>query len=100
MSFAKVELGIENWGFAKGILPNGKPFKQAMKTLEEASELVEALEANNKEQIIDAIGDVGVTLLMQCQLQGVSFVECLNHSLGVISKRKGTTTADGVFVKE
>lgn len=102
MSYADIENKIEIWGINKGIIgPNGfgTAASQAKKTVEEVEELVNAVCDNNKAEIIDAIGDIGVTLLMQCHIQGVTFEQCLNAAYAVISKRKGKMV-DGQFVKE
>ena len=102
MSFQYIENEIEIWGIEKGIIgPGGfgTAASQAKKTVEEVEELVNAVCADNKAEIIDAIGDIGVTLLMQCHIQGVTFTECLEAAYAVISKRKGKMV-DGVFVKD
>lgn len=102
MSYQYIENEIEIWGINKGIIgPGGfgTATSQAKKTVEEVEELVNAVYANNKAEIIDAIGDIGVTLIMQCHIQGVTFTECLEAAYAVISKRKGKMV-DGQFVKE
>jgi hypothetical protein len=53
-----------------------------------------------REKYRDAIGDVGVTLLMGCATADVDFVECLQQAYEEIKDRKGYLRADGVFVKE
>lgn len=101
-SFAYVENAVEQWGFEKGIIgPGGfgTAASQAKKTVEEVEELVNAVCADNKAEIIDAIGDIGVTLLMQCHIQGVTFTECLEAAYAVISKRTGKMV-DGQFCKD
>jgi NTP pyrophosphatase (non-canonical NTP hydrolase) len=102
MSFNYIENQIEIWGMNKGIIgPGGfgTAASQAKKTVEEVEELVNAVCTDNKAEIIDAIGDIGVTLIMQCHIQGVTFTECLEAAYAVISKRKGKMV-DGQFVKE
>jgi NTP pyrophosphatase (non-canonical NTP hydrolase) len=102
LSFNYIENQIEMWGINKGIIgPGGfgTSQSQALKTLEEVEELLLAVEKNNKPEIIDAIGDIGVTLIMQCHIQGITFTECLEAAYAVISKRKGKMI-DGQFVKE
>lgn len=124
MSFADVEMKLVQWGEARGIIQNGKPLGQARKTLEEAGELIEAtakLQALNDVAALhpsiasspefrslvtaymgearDAIGDVGVTLVMGCGTLDVSFVECLKEAYAEIKDRKGFLRPDGVFVK-
>ena len=99
MTFADVENKLEMWGYDRGIVQNGKPMGQAIKTLEETTELIDAIHRNDREAIIDAIGDVGVTLLMQCAIQGIPFSKCLEAAYEQIKDRKGFLRPDGVFVK-
>lgn len=100
MSFSEVELEIVGWGERTGIIKNGKPIGQAIKTAEETVELLSAINKNNREEIVDAIGDIGVTLLMQCAIQDINFVDCLRHANAIIQKRKGYLTPEGIFVKQ
>ena len=101
-SYAYIENEVEIWGINKGIIgPGGfgTAASQAKKTVEEVEELVNAVCDDNKAEIIDAIGDIVVTLIMQCHIQGVTLTECLESAYNVISKRKGKMV-DGQFVKE
>jgi len=90
---------IELWGEAKGILPNPDKMAQWNKTLEEVEELKDAIESNNLEEAKDAIGDIVVTLVMQCGGWGLSLDECVESAYNVISKRTGKMV-DGQFVKD
>jgi NTP pyrophosphatase (non-canonical NTP hydrolase) len=87
------------WGYEKGILPNGQASKQFSKTLEEVSELCSAIESLDDEEVIDAIGDIVVTLIMQANIWGVDLKACLGSAYDVIAKRTGTMV-NGVFVKD
>lgn len=98
-SFADIENKIEMWGYDRGIIQNGKPMGQAVKSLEECTEMIDAIHRDDRTALIDAIGDVGVTLLMQCAIQKVSFTECLEAAFEQIKDRKGFLRPDGVFVK-
>ena len=120
MSYADIEMKVIQWGEARGIVQNGTPLGQAGKTLEEAGELVGAcakLElmkavgydkdsanievlAECKNEAIDAIGDVLVTLIMCAATLDVDVTECLALAYNEIKDRKGYLRADGVFVKE
>jgi phosphoribosyl-ATP pyrophosphohydrolase len=100
MSYLSIENDIEMWGLARGITTNGKPMGQAIKTLEETTELIDAIHRGDREDTIDAIGDIGVTLLMQCAIQGITFTECLEAAFEQIKNRKGFLRPDGVFVKD
>ena len=99
-TFGYLENEVEIWGYARGIIQNGKPIGQAKKTLEETNELILAILLDNREEIIDAIGDILVTLIMQCAIQKVTLTECLEHAYEQIKDRKGYLNADGIFVKE
>lgn len=97
--FEELEDKTIDWGFDKGILPEVNPIAQWEKTLEEVYELKDAIENEDEDAAIDAIGDIIVTLIMQSWYWDVSLSEALSSAYGVISKRKGTMV-DGVFVKE
>ncbi|TDS14771.1 nucleoside triphosphate pyrophosphohydrolase family protein [Sphingobacterium paludis] len=55
---------IITWAQDKGIFDSSSPLKQLTKTFEEVTELVTALVQKNEEEIVDAIGDVNVTLVI------------------------------------
>lgn len=90
---------IIEWAKDKGILEKSNPLKQHDKTQEEVDELKQALEENNKEEIIDAIGDIIVTLVIQAELNGLDVEDCIQAAYDVISKRTGKMV-DGIFVKD
>ena len=73
---------------------------QAIKTLEEVTELISALHRKDWPEVVDAYGDVLVTLIIGADLAGVDLVEALNKAYDVIKDRKGYLREDGVFVKE
>lgn len=106
---------IIQWGKDKGILDKATPLAQWSKTQEELTELHESLTAQNnnltwytnskgedvntKDQIKDDLGDIGVTLILQCALQGITLEEALQTAYDVISKRTGKMV-NGQFVKD
>ena len=90
---------VIGWAEDKGIFAKATPETQHGKTLEEVRELTDWLAVDNKEQIMDAIGDIAVTLIIQAHMQGFTFIECLAQAYGVISKRTGKMI-NGVFVKD
>lgn len=95
----KLEKQVEQWAKDKGILDKATPIAQALKTLEETTELLTAINNNDRAEIIDAIGDIMVTLIIQCKMQDLSLEECLQSAYNVISKRKGKMI-NGQFVKQ
>ncbi len=100
MSYNIVELEVLRWAEARKIIPRSTPMAQAIKTLEEVTELISALNRNNREEAIDAYGDVLVTLIIGADLAGIDLVQALKSAYEQIKDRKGTLREDGVFVKE
>lgn len=90
---------IEEWGWDKGILPDPVPFAQADKTKEEVGELFVAISNHDRLEAIDSIGDIYVTLVMQCGAWNVDMSECIKSAYDVISKRTGKMV-NGQFVKD
>jgi len=99
MDYFELEAVVEQWAADKGILKKATPMAQALKTLEECTELCIAINKNDRPEIIDAIGDIVVTLIIQCKMQGLSLEECLESAYNVIAKRTGKMV-DGQFVKD
>ena len=95
----KLIADIEQWGLNKGILPNPDKVAQYYKTCEEVEELNEAILTDNREEAIDAIGDIVVTLIMQTHAWDVTLEQCVQQAYDVISKRTGKMV-NGQFVKD
>lgn len=102
--FEELENKVEDWGIDRGILEAGGDItflrnKQFVKTQEEVEELADAIRSGDREEAIDAIGDILVTLIMQTRLWNTNLYECLVQAYDVISKRTGRMV-DGIFVKD
>lgn len=89
---------IRIWAFERGIYKKGDPKTQFLKLQEEAGELSKAILKDDKEEIIDAIGDCVVVLTNLSALCGVRIEDCINSAYDVISRRKGSMI-NGTFVK-
>ena len=100
MSYAEVEMKVVQWGEARGIVQNATAMSQAIKTLEETTELLAAINKKDIEETKDAIGDIVVTLIMVCAVLDLDLVQCLKGAYAEIKDRKGYLTKEGVFVKE
>ena len=100
MSWSYYENEVEVWGHARGIIQNGKPMGQAIKTLEETTQLIDAINKGDKDAIKDAVGAIFVTLLMQCAIRGFTATEALEAAYEQIKDRKGFLTPQGIFVKQ
>lgn len=94
-----LETLVLDWAKDKGILEKATVTGQALKTLEECNELIDAIDKENKAEIIDALGDILVTIIIQAEMQGVSLMNCLYSAYNVIAKRTGKMI-DGQFVKD
>jgi len=98
-NYQELETLVLAWAEEKGILQNGTTIAQAGKTMEECTELMVAIAMDDDEEIVDALGDILVTIIIQAEMQGVSLTECLESAYNVISKRTGKMV-DGQFVKD
>lgn len=90
---------IRTWAEQKGIFEKGDVKTQYIKLQEEAGELAKALLNNNKEEIIDAIGDCVVVLTNLSKLAGYNIEDCILSAYNVISKRTGKME-NGTFIKD
>lgn len=100
MSYADYELRVIQWAEARGIVQNSNSMAQAIKTLEEVTELMEAIHKGDREAQADAYGDILVTLIVGCATADLDLVQCLEKAYNEIKDRRGYLTAQGVFVKE
>jgi len=100
MSYADIEMEVIRWGEARQIVQNSNPRAQAIKTLEEVGELMQAISDNDREAMIDAYGDILVTLVMGCACADLDLVTCFKHAYEQIKDRKGYLSPEGIFVKE
>jgi NTP pyrophosphatase (non-canonical NTP hydrolase) len=90
---------VLNWAGEKGILEKASPESQMLKTVEEIGELANALGKRNKEEIMDAIGDIAITLIIQARLCGLDFDDCVESAYNIIALRTGRMV-NGIFVKD
>lgn len=99
-TFNIIELDVVRWGEARGIIQNSTSAAQVKKTQEEVQKLVDAIAANDKAGIIDAIGDVMVTLTMIAAIEDLPLVACYQAAYDQIKNRKGYLDANGLWIKE
>jgi NTP pyrophosphatase (non-canonical NTP hydrolase) len=93
-------MDVIRWGEDRKIVQHSNPRAQAIKTLEEVGELMQAITDNNREAMIDAYGDILVTLVMGCATADLDLVKCFAHAYEQIKDRKGYLSPEGIFVKE
>lgn len=89
---------IMSWGKAKGI---DNPDKQTIKLMEEVGELAHEISRGryNSKATEDAIGDIGVVLIILSNILGYDFVDCLMLAYNEIKNRTGHTE-NGSFIKD
>jgi len=92
------EIQIIKWAEDRGILTKATPKTQYQKLLEEVYELGQALEDNNQDDIIDAIGDIHVVLTILAYQLNLNTEDCIDSAYEIISKRTGKMEK-GFFVK-
>ena len=98
-SYQELEAKVLEWADDKGIFEKGNSKAQHLKTIEEVKELGDALILNDRPEIIDALGDILVTIIIQSEMQGLNLEACLESAYNVISKRTGKME-NGTFVKD
>lgn len=91
---------IIQWAKDRNIIPQSNSFAQALKTHEELGELLQALYRHDREQVIDAYGDILITLIIGAELAHVDLDKALEHAYDQIKDRKGWLRSDGIFVKD
>ena len=90
---------IRKWAEERGLYEKGDTKTQLIKLYEESGELSQALLKNNKEDIIDAIGDSVVVLTNLAHLVGTDIETCIQFAYDEISSRTGKMI-NGTFVKD
>ncbi len=90
---------IREWAEERGLYEKGDTKTQLIKLYEESGELSQALLKNNKEDIIDAIGDSVVVLTNLAHLVGTDIETCIQSAYDEISSRTGRMI-NGTFVKD
>ena len=99
---------VREWGIAKGITGaegKGTLLGQLAKTQEELTETRDAAVlymsgiAGEKDEIIDGLGDVFVTIVLAAEMAGLRIEDCLAAAYDEIKGRTGRMES-GVFVKD
>lgn len=90
---------IRLWAEMRGIYKDGDAKTQFVKLQEEAGELARAILKNDREELIDSIGDMMVVLTNLAALEGLKVEDCVVSAYQVIEKRTGKMV-NGSFVKD
>jgi NTP pyrophosphatase (non-canonical NTP hydrolase) len=89
---------IEKWAADRNLI-TADPFKQTLKLGEEFGELCQGLAKNNRDLVVDSIGDMFVVLTILSKQLGVCIEDCVAAAYDEIKDRKGKLV-NGVYVKE
>jgi NTP pyrophosphatase (non-canonical NTP hydrolase) len=117
MNIEELIEAVRAWGVAKGITgPNGKGtlLGQLAKTQEELTETRDAAvlysqaqfiavrngkRYETREELIDGLGDVFVTIILAAEMAGLRIEDCLQAAYDEIKGRTGKMEG-GIFVKD
>lgn len=89
---------VEQWFVDRG-LDKRDGSGQLEKLQEEVDELKQAYIEVNRQEEIDAVGDILVVLIGYCLQRGLDIEQCLEVAYNVIKNRTGKVV-NGVFVKD
>ena len=98
-SLDDLSMAVLAWADERGLIEAENAPRQMLKVVEELGELTGAMAKQRDEDIVDAIGDVMVTILILAAQLGFNATECLGVAYNEIAQRTGTTV-DGVFIKD
>lgn len=90
---------LEDWARPKGLLKPENHQAQAMKVVEELGETFGAILKGKREEVVDGIGDILVTLIILAEQLDINPVTALAWAKEEIKDRTGKMV-DGVFVKD
>jgi len=90
---------IRLWAKQRGLYDKGDTKTQLIKLYEETGELSQEILKNNRDGIVDAIGDCVVVLTNLAHLNNLSIEDCIGAAYDEISNRTGKMI-NGTFVKD
>jgi len=97
-TFDELNALVKAWAESKGLLVKENASKQMLKVMEEVGETAGAIAKQNREAVIDGIGDSFVTLIILSYQLGLEPSDCLAAAWDEIKGRTGRTE-NGVFIK-
>ena len=92
MTINKLNAHIIEWAKERELDTKGTVEAQAIKTVEELSELIKAICKDNKEDIIDSVGDVYVTLVIGNMLDKGITMDLLEELMNLLFDDKAKKT--------
>lgn len=70
--FEQFQQNVQQWATERGIYEHSTPLAQALKAVSEVGELCDAVIKNDRDALIDAIGDVAVCLVNWARMRKVA----------------------------
>lgn len=98
MTNEELQEKVLQWAGEKNLLKPENALKQFAKFISEAGELGDAIIKNEQDNIIDALGDVQVTIIILAEQLGIDYNGSLETAYNVIKNRTGKTV-NGTFIK-
>lgn len=89
---------IQDWAIDRG-LDTADPNKQMLKLMEEVGELAQGMAKDNREQVIDSIGDIYVVLTVLSMQLNLRVDGCVRKAYEEIKDRQGKMV-NGIYIKE
>ena len=99
LTFDELIENIYGWADEKGLIKPEYVKSQFVKVIEELGEAASAITKNQRDELIDGLGDTFVTIIILTMQCGLTPQEVLNVAWDEIKHRKGKTT-NGVFIKQ
>ena len=90
---------IRDWANERGLYDKGDSKTQTLKLMEEAGEICRAVLKDDREQLIDGIGDCVVVLTNLAELVGYPIEKCIDAAYDEIKGRTGKMS-NGTFKKD
>jgi NTP pyrophosphatase (non-canonical NTP hydrolase) len=90
---------VLEWANERNLLHNENALKQYSKLQEESNELLIGILNKDPYEIIDALGDIQVVLIILANQLGFDIDECLKSAYDEIKNRTGQTI-NGNFIKD
>ena len=90
---------IRRWAEDRNLIEGSDPFRQSVKLFEELGELAAGIARNQREAVMDGIGDAVVVLTILAAQHNMRIEDCIAAAWDEIKDRRGRMI-DGVFVKE
>lgn len=90
---------IREWAGQRNLIDGSNPQAQTVKLMEEVGELAAGVARQNRDQIVDSIGDAVVVLTILAAQLNVTIEGCIDYAWAEIRHRKGKMV-NGVFIKE